>query len=627
MAPDPERGRLRRALSALDGRARAAAALLDRAAWRQVAALALLCLAMFAPGLDALPVTDRDEARFVQASRQMLQSGDYVDIRFQDAPRWKKPAGIYWLQAASAAAAAKALDVPVERVGMWAWRLPSALGATLATLGLFWALTPLAGRAAAFRAAAMTATALVVVAEAHIAKTDAALLAAIVLTMGAYARALAGGRGAALGMWAALAAGVALKGPIVFIPLVGCMAWLAVAQRSLAPLRAPDWRRGPLLFLALAAPWYALIALRTEGAFFREALLDDLLGKVAQGRESHGAPPGTYLAAFWAIFWPWAALAPAAAAAVRRMRARPEARFLLGWAVPTWLVFELTATKLPHYVMPALPALAGLLALWLTQEARRNAAPARAPGLPHDIVPSARLAADPLRPPRRWTLRAGAALFALVGGALALANIAGPLWLGQAPAPRGAALALAGLAATALGAAALGGGRLAAFGALGAAASALLSAATLSHTLPAARSLFPSALMTQAAAPLARCAAPPPASVTYREPSLVFLTDGAVAFLSHEDAARRLIALPGASVWVEDRARARFDRALAEAAGGAAPALRELARVDAFNPNRGKATTLRLLARADDALWSACLGPAAPASADSPANPDPSRAG
>ena len=99
-------------------------------------ALFLLCCALYLPGIATLPVTDRDEARFAQSSRQMLETGNYIDIRFQDVPRYKKPIGIYWLQAASVAAlseAGAALD------GIWAYRIPSFLAALGAVLLTFWA--------------------------------------------------------------------------------------------------------------------------------------------------------------------------------------------------------------------------------------------------------------------------------------------------------------------------------------------------------------------------------------------------------------------------------------------------------------------------------------------------------
>src|SRR5258707_15864810 len=69
---------------------------------RAVAVLTVVSLASFLPGLFQIPPVDRDEPRFAQATKQMIETGDYVDIRFQDETRYKKPAGIYWLQATAA---------------------------------------------------------------------------------------------------------------------------------------------------------------------------------------------------------------------------------------------------------------------------------------------------------------------------------------------------------------------------------------------------------------------------------------------------------------------------------------------------------------------------------------------
>ena len=99
---------------------------------RPYALLCLLCLILYAPGLAAIPPLDRDEARFAQATRQMLETGDFVRIRFQDEARNKKPIGIYWLQAAAVAA----FSSP-ESAAIWPYRLPSAFAATAAVLLTF----------------------------------------------------------------------------------------------------------------------------------------------------------------------------------------------------------------------------------------------------------------------------------------------------------------------------------------------------------------------------------------------------------------------------------------------------------------------------------------------------------
>ena len=91
--------------------------------------LFVLCVAAFTPGLVRLPPTDRDESSFAQATKQMIESGNFVDIRLQDKPRYKKPVGIYWLQMASVR-----LLNPDHLNEIWAYRIPSFLGATLAVL-------------------------------------------------------------------------------------------------------------------------------------------------------------------------------------------------------------------------------------------------------------------------------------------------------------------------------------------------------------------------------------------------------------------------------------------------------------------------------------------------------------
>ena len=65
--------------------------------------LALLALILFLPGRGQIPAIDRDESRYMQATSQMLETHDFIDVRFQDQPRYLQPAGIYWLEAASVA--------------------------------------------------------------------------------------------------------------------------------------------------------------------------------------------------------------------------------------------------------------------------------------------------------------------------------------------------------------------------------------------------------------------------------------------------------------------------------------------------------------------------------------------
>ncbi len=332
--------------------------------YRPYLLLTLFCALMFLPGLGSLPPLDRDESRFAQATAQMLETGDFIDIRFQDQPRHKKPAGIHWLQAASVSL----FSDPGARE-IWAYRLPSVIGAWAAVLFTFAAGAALFGQPAGLLAGGMMAASVMLILEAHQAKTDAVLLAAVMAQQFVLARhylaARSGGQPPGLGLavvfWLAMGTGVMIKGPIAPLITLMTIAALVIADRDARWLRRLGWLWGLPLACALALPWYIAIGDRTGGdgdGFVMTALTTDLIPKLLGGQESHGAPPGYYALLMIFFFWPgslfaWPAL-------VRAWRARQETaiRFCLAWMLPAWLMFELIPTKLPHYVLPLYPALA-----------------------------------------------------------------------------------------------------------------------------------------------------------------------------------------------------------------------------------------------------------------------------
>src|SRR5437763_15882629 len=159
---------------------------------RAIVLLILLSLAAFLPGFFNIPPVDRDEARVVQATKQMIESGDYVDIRFQDEVRYKKPVGIYWLQAA-AVQAAEGLGASDPRTTIWLYRLPSLIGAIGAVMLTYWAALAFGTRRTAYLSALMLACSLLLGVEARLAKTDAMLLLTMVAALGALARAYLAG--------------------------------------------------------------------------------------------------------------------------------------------------------------------------------------------------------------------------------------------------------------------------------------------------------------------------------------------------------------------------------------------------------------------------------------------------
>jgi 4-amino-4-deoxy-L-arabinose transferase-like glycosyltransferase len=335
---------------------------------RTIAILVLVSLISFLPGFFHIPPVDRDEARFAQATKQMIESGDYIDIRFQDEVRYKKPVGIYWLQA-GVVRAADALGVPNAHTSIWLYRVPSLIGAVGAVLLTYWSALAFVTRRSAFLAAVMMATCVLLNVEARLAKTDAVLLMCCVAAMGVMARAYlfqSTGRDIpwsyALLLWTALAGGILLKGPLILM-VVGLAALaLAIADRSAGWLMRLRPMVGVLWVLLLVLPWFVAIMGRAGDSFLQESVGQDLFAKIFKGQETHGAPPGYYLLLFWVTFWPAAPLAAVAARGVWRHRSEPPMRFLLAWVVPCWIVLELVVTKLPHYLLPLYPAVAILIA-------------------------------------------------------------------------------------------------------------------------------------------------------------------------------------------------------------------------------------------------------------------------
>src|SRR3981189_23124 len=147
-------------------------------------AFLLLCgLLLFLPGFFNIPPIDRDEARFAQATKQMVESGDFVDIRFQDDVRYKKPVGVYWLQAA-VVETASALGLPRAQVRVWLYRVPSLIGAIGAVLLTYWTALAFVTRRGAILAALILCSSVLLGAEARLAKTDAMLLLSVVAPVG-----------------------------------------------------------------------------------------------------------------------------------------------------------------------------------------------------------------------------------------------------------------------------------------------------------------------------------------------------------------------------------------------------------------------------------------------------------
>ena len=336
------------------------------------AVLVLLSLACFLPGFSTLQPMDRDEPRYAQASKQMLETGDLVDIRFQDEARHKKPVGIYWLQSA-AVAIGEALGVPEARTTIALYRIPSLLGAIATVLLTYWAALAFFGRRGALSGRRLHG-------DLHHphgrgpAGQDRR-----------HARRLLGRRhgrpGAGLSeprrgraaaprppvFWLALrrrhpdqgAAGADVRRPRGRVLSVGAFGPLAAR-----PAAVP----GPCCTLLVVLPWFVAIAIKSGGAFFSDSVGHDMLGKVGDARRSIiGRRRASICSRFSRLsgrarFWPRSRCpSPGSTGARSRSPSRSPGSCRPGSSSRPF------PTKLPHYVMPLFPAIAILTVMAISR--------------------------------------------------------------------------------------------------------------------------------------------------------------------------------------------------------------------------------------------------------------------
>lgn len=539
---------------------------------RHYAALALVALLVFLPGLATLPPMDRDESRYLQATSQMLETRDFIDVRFQDEPRYLQPAGIYWLQSASVSL----LSTPEARE-QWAYRAPSLVGAVASVLLTAWIGSTLFSPSVGIVAAILLAVSVLLGVEARIATIDGTLLAVILTAQSALLTVFLGRdsagaprRAPAALFWAALGAGLMLKGPVVILVSGGTIAALLLAERRAAWLKRlyPAW--GFPLMIMIVLPWCVAIWMVSHGEFFARSVGHNFLGKIAQGQQAHGLPPGYYLAAFSVTFWPGSLFAVMALPFAWTNRRTPQVRFLLAWILPTWIIFELVATKLPHYVLPTYPAIACLAAAallgpsaWPTGGAWRWIA--RIYG---GIWLALGLGLAAAGPVLLWRLEHRFSIVPVLAGVAAIPLVAGTLWFGSRRLPVRAV-------------------------ACAAAAALVVFTSNYVFVLPNLATVWLSPRIAAAVAAVRPCPDSVVASSSFSEPSLVFLLGKETKLINATKAADHLIEHPACGLAVIG---SKDENVFLGRMTAASVTPRLLTQVGGLNYSTGKELTLKVYA-------------------------------
>jgi 4-amino-4-deoxy-L-arabinose transferase-like glycosyltransferase len=313
--------------------------------------------------LGALGLVGPDEPRYAWIARDMAESGDWVTPRLYGRPWFEKPALYYW---------GAALSFKLFGVSDVTARLPSALSALLATLALAWLAHRLEGWELARWVLVLLPSTVGMVGFSHSAAPDMPFAATLTLAMISAAVALRlvstqTPRYVSLLLWGFfLGAAVLAKGPAAVTLAGGAMLlWVAFTNR---------WRDTLILFhpaaigafLVTALPWYVLCALRNPD-FLRVFIIEHNFNRYLTPEFRHIQPFWYYLPITVAALLPWVVWLcwsersePGVAASEPR---REVYLFMAAWGLFPVLFFSLSKSKLPGYILPAVPALVLLIAL------------------------------------------------------------------------------------------------------------------------------------------------------------------------------------------------------------------------------------------------------------------------
>jgi 4-amino-4-deoxy-L-arabinose transferase-like glycosyltransferase len=350
------------------------------------------CVAFHVVGTWNLPLIDRDEPRFAEASREMIQRRDYVVPYFNNQLRLDKPPLAYWAQVAS---------YRIFGANDFAARLPSAIAAALVALSLYGWGSRMGGERLGWWAAMIFTLSLQTFIHGKAAVADMWLVSFMTVAHWAGYELLAERRTRAWWwvFYLSLAFGFLAKGPIGLSPLlsVGCVKLFAP---EVLIVRRFQFVRGILLMLAIVAAWATPALIRTHGEFFTIGIGRHVIGRSFGAMEGHGANSfgmylvllPFYLVTIFVSFFPWSIKLPRLAMKLWADRDKIDNYLIAGTAV-IFLIFTFAKTKLPHYTLPAIPLLSLVLARHLTNQRQFLKTAAIAAGCAYVTVA---LAAPPL---------------------------------------------------------------------------------------------------------------------------------------------------------------------------------------------------------------------------------------
>jgi 4-amino-4-deoxy-L-arabinose transferase-like glycosyltransferase len=359
----------------------------------EVLALIAVCGFLFFAGLQVIGLVGADEPRYAQVAREMLQRHDWVTPTLWGQPWLEKPPLYYW----SAMLAYKATG----SVTGWAARLPSAVLCTLMVFFIYvWARGFRKGMQ--LDAALITAAAAIVIGFGRGASTDMPLTATFTVAMLCwYGWYESQNRIWLIGFYLFGGLGTLAKGPVAVFLAAVIIGVFALLRRDWRLILRTLWLPGIVLYALVVLPWFFAVQ-KANPEFFRVFIFEHNLARYMTDVYRHKQPFWYYLPVVIIGLIPWVIFAVAAVVdAIRDWRfsvTEPQGKedlrtYLAIWFLLPIVFFSLSQSKLPGYILPAIPAATILLADFILRREQEGEKPGWPIAIAHAVLCAALMAA------------------------------------------------------------------------------------------------------------------------------------------------------------------------------------------------------------------------------------------
>ena len=311
--------------------------------------------------LGSVTLFDVDEAVFAEAAKEMVESGNWITPTYNGENRYDKPILFYWLMAAS---------YKVFGINEFAARFPSAIASLLLVLSVFFFIRQFRVEKDAFFAAISLVLSIYFLAYSRAAVTDMTMTLFITISIFSFFLSVNKKRYYIYGFYLFSALACLTKGLIgIVFPFCIAAIYILTAE-GLSGIKKIFSLKGIILFLIIAAPWYIAEYIINGEDFIQQFFIKHHFKRYTGVISGHKGPVYYFIPVLIIGLFPWIAFLPAGIRNVFKEKDRLSS-FAFIWFASIFIFFSLSTTKLPNYLLPAIPAASILIASGMTVQNKK----------------------------------------------------------------------------------------------------------------------------------------------------------------------------------------------------------------------------------------------------------------